>query len=649
MGRPIILSNGSLHVGLNDNGFVHDFYYPHVGLENHSAGQGTRHKIGVWVDGNTSWLDEDAWSLTFQTADEALVGHMNAVNESAGLLIEFNNFVSSDIDAFIRTAHVVNLREEAREVRLFMHQAFVIGDTRSNHDTAQYLPDSDAILHYHGKRAFVVSGKQSNGEHFDQHSIGLFGIEGREGTYRDADDGELAGGVVEHGRVDSTIRLRCLLKPHDSAWLHYWIACGTSTRDALTVHKAIQDGNVDDFLDATVHWWGEWLKPAIRAVPVGVSSERKRQFIKSAMVVKSHIDNDGAIIASTDTTMLNYSRDAYGYCWPRDGAHALWPLIRMGYRDEALNFFDFCRAALHPGGYLMHKYQADGSLGSSWHPYVHGDIQAPPIQEDETALVLFMFVQLYQMQPSQQLIEEYYEPLVQPMATFLSNYIDEKTGLPKPTYNLWEEHFATSTYTVGTVYAALCAAGELAEAIDDHANAVLWKSAADDIRSAAHKYLFNRDRLAFYKSVLPDDSLAYDSTIDISSFYGMYAFELFGLTSPEVTATLATIRSVFNVTDERPVVPRYENDAYQRTDNNLQGNYWYVTSLWLAQYALETGDSAYAETVLEWVESRMDQTGMMAEQIDPKNLNPVSVSPLVWSHAEYLSTVLDTVNGGNRA
>jgi GH15 family glucan-1,4-alpha-glucosidase len=325
VGRPIVLSNGSLHVGIDEHGFVHDFYYPYVGLDNHSAGEGTRHRVGLWVDGRTSWLDEPEWTLRFQTADYALIGHLNAFNDSLGILIEFNNFVATDIDAFIRTAHVINLRPDTREVRLFMHQAFIIGDSRSNHDTAQYLPDSDALLHYHGDRAFVISGKQLSNQSFDQHSIGLFGIEGREGTYRDADDGELGCGAVEHGRVDSTIRLRATVPGHDSVWLQYWIACGTSTRDALTAHKAIQDIGVDAMLEATVSWWHDWLQPTLAALPPTIPTERGRQFIKSAMLIKSHIDDRGAIIASTDTTMLNYSRDAYAYCWPRDGANALWP------------------------------------------------------------------------------------------------------------------------------------------------------------------------------------------------------------------------------------------------------------------------------------------------------------------------------------
>ena len=58
MARPIVLSNGNMHVGINKFGLVHDLYYPYVGLENHSAGKDLRHKVGIWVDGSVSWLDD---------------------------------------------------------------------------------------------------------------------------------------------------------------------------------------------------------------------------------------------------------------------------------------------------------------------------------------------------------------------------------------------------------------------------------------------------------------------------------------------------------------------------------------------------------------------------------------------------------------
>ena len=159
-----------------------------------------------------------------------------------------------------------------------------------------------------------------------------------------------------------------------------------SNREALYIHRQVQERGVQERLNKTASWWQEWLQPAI-ATAHKLPKAYQDRFIESVMIIKSQIDKRGAVIASTDSTLLNYSKDGYAYSWPRDGANVIWPLVRLGYYQEAYRFFEFCQRGLHPGGYLMHKYRADGALGSSWHPYVHGNTVAPPIQEDETALV----------------------------------------------------------------------------------------------------------------------------------------------------------------------------------------------------------------------------------------------------------------------
>ncbi|HRC27979.1 MAG TPA: glycoside hydrolase family 15 protein [Candidatus Saccharimonas sp.] len=645
MARPIVLSNGELHVGINTYGLVHDFYYPYVGLENHAAGQSLRHHIGVWVDGKISWLDDKSWEFDFSYPHEALVGHTVAKNHDIGIMLEFDDTVDAEFSAFMRNLHVINLSAGAHDVRIFMHQAFVIGDGRSNTDTAQYLPDANAILHYRGRRAFIISGQDDNGEWFDQYTVGLFDIEGREGTYKDADDGELSSCPVEHGRVDSTLRFKVQLDPHSSARFHYWVTCGTSAREALYIHKQLTSQGVHKRLDVTVKWWHEWLKPA-KVVADKIDASHRDVFLKSVMIMKSHIDKRGAVIASTDTSMLNYWRDAYAYCWPRDGAYVMWPLIRMGYKDEPYRFFEFCRRALSAGGYLMHKYRADGALGSSWHPYIHAhDEVAPPIQQDETALVLFVFSQFYHMQRDDVMLKEFYEPMVVPMANFLASYINTHTGLPRPSYDLWEEVFMTTTYTTAVTHAALLAAADLAEVRKDNDNAVKWRAAADDIHQAAHKLLYNTDKKCFYKGVTvsEDGTVKYDDTIDMSSIFGSFMFGLFGVDTEETKNAVATAEARFAVSDEVPAIGRYENDGYRRVHEDTLGNWWFVTSLWLAQYHLETGNHDRADKVLKWVRDRAWDTGVLTEQIDPVTREEVSVAPLTWSQAEYVSTLLDTV------
>lgn len=622
---------------------VHDFYFPYVGLENHAAGTSPRHKIGVWIDGQLSWLDDDQWEIHLTYPHDALIGHTTARNDNLGVLLEFDDTVDAQMSAFIRTIHVVNLRNEKREIRLFTHQAFAIGDSRSNTDTAQYLPDSDAILHYRGRRAFIISGT-SDGKPFDQYTVGLYGIEGREGSHRDADDGELSFCNVEHGRVDSVLRFALEIGGHSSSRVQYWIAAGTSTREALYVHRQMQTDGVPSRLEQTSHWWHKWLEPALNAAEKVTPSHRK-EFLRSVMIIKSQIDKRGAVMASTDTTMLNQWRDAYAYSWPRDGAYVLWPLIRMGYVDEPRRFFEFCKRGLHPNGYLMHKYRADGALGSSWHPYVHADGKvAAPIQEDETALVLFVFAQFYRMHPSARLLSEFYESMIMPMANFMAGHIDELTGLPSPTYDLWEEVYETTTYSTSLTYAALLAAAELAEAAEDADNAVRWRSAADDILAAAQRHLFNHDRQSFYKGLLVhEDKIEYDATIDNSSTFGAFMYGLFPADSDEMQAAIKTQAERFGLNDGAIGLPRYEDDNYCRADDSITGNYWLIATLWRAQYYIETGKHDEAMKILDWVKGHALSTGVMPEQISPIDNSPISVAPLTWSHAEYVATLLDTI------
>lgn len=644
MARPIVLSNGELHVGLNSFGLVHDFYYPYVGFENHSTGSELRHRVGVWIDGILSWLDNpNEWTFTFRYPHSALIGHTLAKNERLGIILEFDDFVDAQISVFIRNIHIVNLQDQNREIRLFMHQAFAIGDSRSNTDTAQYLPNDNAILHYRGRRAFIISGDYDN-RPFDQYTVGLFGIEGREGTYRDADDGELGQNNVEHGRVDSTIRFKVNIDANSSQRVHYWIAAGTSNREALYIHKQVQKDGALSFMRRTADWWHEWLEPAYKVLDK-ISPEHRNTFLQSIMIVKSQIDKRGAIIASTDTSMLNYSRDAYGYSWPRDGAYALWPLIRMGYTDEARRFFEFTKRGLHTDGYMMHKYRADGALGSSWHSYVHDGVIAPPFQEDETALPLFMFAQYYHMHPEASLLKEFYKTMVVPMANFMTGYVDETTGLPGPSYDLWEQTFLISTYTTAVTYAALLAASDLALAANDQDNAVKWRLAATDIQTAAHKHLYNEDRKTFYMGLnVKGIQIIKNDVIDCSSVFGAYIFGLFAAESEEMISSVRTIEQLFGTNGIVLGLPRYENDDYRRSSPGITGNHWFITSFWLAQYYIDSGEKQKAIDILDWAKSHSLSTGVMGEQLDPTTNRLVSPAPLTWTHAEYIATLLDLIS-----
>ena len=62
-----------MFVGLDENGLVHDFYYPYVGLENLTTARSMQHKIGVWVGGQFSWTDDGSWQVFVDFEADALI------------------------------------------------------------------------------------------------------------------------------------------------------------------------------------------------------------------------------------------------------------------------------------------------------------------------------------------------------------------------------------------------------------------------------------------------------------------------------------------------------------------------------------------------------------------------------------------------
>ena len=108
--------------------------------------------------------------------------------------------------------------------------------------------------------------------------------------------------------------------------------------------------------------------------------------------------------------------------------------------------------------------------------------------------------------------------------------------------------------------------------------------------------------------------------------------------------SIETIKVIFGINDGKLALPRYNDDPYRRVNPNSQGNYWYISSLWLAQYYLDNNEIDKAIEILNWVKSHTLSTLIMGEQIDPDTDEVISPAPLTWSHAEYVSTLLDMMS-----
>lgn len=641
MARPVMLSNGALTVGLNEHGLVHDFYYPYVGLDNLTTARSVHHKIGIWVDNTFSWVDDGSWDISVNFDSDALISSIRMQSDALRVELLFTDFVDKDVNAFCRQIKMTNQAKDSRIIRLFMHQVFEISRA-GRADTALFVPDESYILDYKGRCSLLIYGQDANGQAYDQFAIGSYGIEGKEGTFKDAEDGELSGSAVEHGGVDSVIRFNSQLDGGDSTDISYWIIAADSQFTAEKLHKQFKKEGLSHRLELTREYWNQWLSTGANALHE-IDKPYLEMAKKSLLMIKAHIDRRGGIIASCDSSIYNYGRDYYSYVWPRDGAYAIWPLIRLGYTDEPKKFFEFCRDILTPGGYLMHKYQPDKAIGSTWHPMIHGQRKELAIQEDETAVVLYMLGEFHKTAKDQDFVRSLYATFIQPAANFLTSFIDEATNLPHASYDLWEEKFLTSTYTSAVTYQSLLVAAEFAEEFEYPDDVVKWTAAAERIL-ASSSIFFEPERKTLRKGFLlqSDGSLQFDNTLDISSIYAVmiYGFH----TETQVHYLEDTIREVEKtllIASPAGGCPRYEYDHYFQSTPPIMGNPWFVTTLWVAQYYIRTGNAEKARHYVDWTMKHALPSRALSEQINPSDGSPLSVAPLVWSHAEFINTVLD--------
>ena len=227
------------------------------------------------------------------------------------------------------------------------------------------------------------------------------------------------------------------------------------------------------------------------------------------------MDNRGGFLASLDSDILGIHRDTYSYVWPRDAAMAALAFSSAGFTDVPPMFFKFCNQVIGEDGFFRHKYLPDGSLGSTWHALVDatGRLQLP-IQEDETAIVLYALWKYFEKDGNLEFVTKVYDKLVVKAADFMINYRDPETLLPKPTFDEWEEKVGVFTSTVASVSAALDAASKFAKVFyDSNRQEVLGETSAQ-IKDAMIKYLYDPELKRFIKGIYPNGEK--DTTIDSS-------------------------------------------------------------------------------------------------------------------------------------
>ena len=640
MSRAIVLSNSELVVALDDRAQVRDIYYPHVGLEDHVRGH-YLHRVGVWVEGRLSWLSDPAWEVRVECEEDALVSKVTAKHAGFQVELIMHDVVYNERAIFLRSVEVKNAVERTREIKLYFAQQFEIAKMHGG-DTAYYDPECHAIIHYKGRRVFLI-GATINGAPFQDFACGLSGFQGHEGTHKDAEDGKLGKNPIEHGPADSAVGLYGTYTGGETKQVEYWLAAAETIPDAHELNTYVLQKTPAHLLESARGFWGAWVG-AYEWHFDGLTKDQVVLFKKSLMYIRAHVDHGGGILASLDSDMLNYGLDTYTYIWPRDAAYSALALDRSGDAAVSRRFFMFCKEVIRKEGYFMHKYLPDRSLGSSWHPWVRNGHSELPIQEDETALVLYALGEHYIHSRDVEFLEEVYGALVEAPANFMLEYRDPTTKLPLASYDLWEEKRGSHTFSCASVYGALLAAERLSKVLGKKDQEARYRNGAQEVRQAILAHLWDEKEGYFYKSVdLEGGTMTIDRTIDMSSGYGVFSFGVLPPNDSKLARAFEKSVRALSYGAEAGGLARYEGDKYYLERTDVAGNPWFTTTLWYAEYLIAIASSANelvrAKDIFAWTAKYALVSGVLSEQIDPKTGAQISAAPLCWSHAAYVNAV----------
>ena len=645
MPRSLVVGNGNTLVGFDQNYLLRDIYFPRVGDANQTAGNVCR--TGFFIDGKFAWLLDSAWQRKLGYAQDSLVTDVTLTHPGLGITVMFEDYIDLARNWLIRNVVVTSLTGFTVGRVFFHYDWYIEGSDIGN--TVLYEPRERALLAYKGNRYFLMGGQCRDDFGITTWATGKKG-NGLSGTWVDAEDGVLGKNPIEQGSIDCTIGFDLGASAGgEPRSLTHWLCMGTRFSEVSKFgQELIVTRGPGTYRARTLTYWQVWSEKDRRHIEEFLGQGASDLYRRSELTARTQVDNRGAIIASTDFDITKFARDTYAYAWPRDGAIVANALDRAGHEDTTREFFNFCQQSLVEEGYFLHKYTPYGQPGSSWLPWVdsHGE-RTLPVQEDETGLVLWALWQHYRIHRNLDFVVDLYSTLVVPAADWMVSYIDQRNGLPLPSWDLWEERWGVHAFTVGAVWGGLDAARNFADLFGDQAAYVRYRDAAERLREAADTHLYSAELGRFPRriTVEDDESITVDMVLD-SAIYGLWRFGMYPPDDKRMTETMHAIADQLLNRGAAGGIARYTDDYYFRVENDTRlvpGNPWFMCTMWLAQWHIATAQSPAdlepARRYVDWVVAHQLPGGLLSEQLNPHTGEPLSVSPLTWSHAEFITTV----------
>jgi GH15 family glucan-1,4-alpha-glucosidase len=334
------------------------------------------------------------------------------------------------------------------------------------------------------------------------------------------------------------------------------------------------------------------------------------------IIQESQLENGAIVAANATKDYYPPAAKNYFYVWPRDASYICIAADLAGIGEIQEKFFDWCikRAeGFRDTGLFYEKY------------YVNGLKALGRFQPDQTGTFLFAIWHHYHHINKD--VDLRFRDLIVRSADGLCDKW-EKDHFSIVSNDLWEERLAFPDLKENFSYSlAACIRGlKCANLMFPNER---WLLISDQMNKQLERHFVQDHFVRSYGTLI-------DRSIDASILGLVYPFEIYGVNDPRVISTVKEIerRLVINGGVHRYECDEYDGWMYDQMHRKKGAGAWPLLNLWLSVYYSMSGNRADAERCYKWV---LDRTlDLLPEQIFENSIQ-VSICPLVWSHAFFIT------------
>ena len=642
MGKPYInnavIGNGSMLGCVSETGELIRLYWPEIDFPQHVE----KILVGFFdknTPNSTMWLSEGNHEV-FQSyiEDTNILQTVVNINRLSIQVIQ-TDFCVPGQDILIRRYGIRNTGNSSLHLCMglashIISHAFDMGNTLFDFGL-------DALVHYRHDSCWAIASDVE----VKEFQIG-------NNPFRAIWEGKL-NGIDSIGMSPDGALLWDFgnISPQEEKFITLYMVFANSMNLLKSLARKARNTKYEHFLNITTEYWTKYLRDCVN-VRSG-SDKADKIYRRSLLLFRLMTDiNTGAILASPEIDEYFTQCGRYAYCWGRDAAFITTALNEAGLYRDSERFYDWAVRVQDSEGFWHQRYHVNGNLAPSW-----------GIQIDETGSILFGMWKHFLYTKNVSFLEKVW-PSVLKAAAFLEKFIDSDTGLPLPSFDLWEERMGEHTYSTAAVIAGFYAAASIAGYLGISGEIKgRWLRIADKMKKSLEDNLTDKESGVFTRSVRtklnpwgnepsPDTVVigvnskgytrevsAMDDRIDISLLGPSVPFDIYQPDHPLIRNTAEKIERTLYC-EKAGGIYRYHDDKY------AGGNPWVVSTLWLALYHIKAGNIGKAREYFHWSVKCATGLDFLPEQADKNDGKPCWVIPLTWSHAMFVLVMKALLKNG---